>query len=248
MTIATFKRFEKKFLVNHAQYNEIFPTLLECMRFDKFCKDGQEYTIYNVYYDTDNSSVIRHSLSKPYFKEKLRLRTYSNIISPNTTVFLELKKKINGLVTKRRATLSLAEAYNYLEHGIRPVSMDYLTGQVLNEIDYFRQINKVKPAAYISYDRKALFGLDDKEFRITFDRNIISRCDNVNLEKGRFGEDLLSPGMYLMEIKVSHAFPLWLANLLSSHEIYATSYSKYGQLYKDCLLNTDNAYIMAKAM
>lgn len=248
MTIATFKRYEKKFLVNRAQYNAIFPTLLEYMRFDKFCKDDQEYTIYNVYYDTDNSSIIRHSLSKPYFKEKLRLRTYNNDISPKTTVFLELKKKINGLVTKRRATLSLAEAYNYLEHGIRPTNMDYLTGQVLNEIDYFRQINKVQPAAYISYDRKALFGLDDKEFRVTFDRNIISRCNNVNLEKGRFGKDLLSPGMYLMEIKVSGAFPLWLANLLSTHEIYATSYSKYGQLYKDSLLNTSNAYIMAKAM
>lgn len=248
MTIATFKRYEKKFLVNQAQYNAIFPTLLRYMRFDKFCRDDQEYTIYNVYYDTDNSSIIRHSLSKPYFKEKLRLRTYNNDISPKTTVFLELKKKINGLVTKRRATLSLAEAYNYLEHGIRPTNIDYLTGQVLNEIDYFRQINKVRPAAYISYDRKALFGLDDKEFRVTFDRNIISRCDDVNLEKGRFGKDLLSPGIYLMEIKVSQAFPLWLANLLSTHEIYATSYSKYGQLYKDHLLNTSDAFIMAKAM
>jgi SPX domain protein involved in polyphosphate accumulation len=176
------------------------------------------------------------------------MRTYSNIISPNTTVFLELKKKIGGLVTKRRATLSLAEAHNYLEHGIRPANMDYLTGQVLSEIDYFRQINKVKPAAYISYDRKALFGLDDKEFRITFDRNLISRCDDVYLEKGRFGKGLLPSGMYLMEIKVSNAFPLWLANLLSAHEIYATSFSKYGQLYKDTSFNTSNAYSVAKAI
>ncbi len=248
MTIATFKRYEKKFLLNQAQYDAIFPTLLEYMRFDGFCRDNRDYTVYNVYYDTDSSSIIRHSLSKPYFKEKLRLRTYNNDISLKTTVFLELKKKIGGLVTKRRATMNLAEAYNYLEHGIRPINIDYLTGQVLNEIDYFRQINKVKAAAYISYDRKALFGLDDKEFRVTFDRNIISRCDDVNLEKGRFGKDILSPGMYLMEIKVSRAFPLWLANLLSAHEIYATSYSKYGQLYKDSLLDTSNTYIIAKAM
>ncbi len=248
MTIATFKRFEKKFLVNQAQYNAIFPTLLAHMRFDGFCKEGQEYTIFNIYYDTDRSSIIRHSLAKPYFKEKLRLRTYNNDISLKTTVFLELKKKIGGLVTKRRATLSLAEAYNYLEHGVRPTNIDYVTGQVLNEIDYFRQINNVRPAAYISYDRQALFGLDDNEFRVTFDRNIISRYDDVTLEKGRFGKDLLAPGIYLMEIKVSQAFPLWLANLLATNEIYATGYSKYGQLYKDRLLHTNHDYSLAKAI
>lgn len=248
MTIATFKRYEKKFLVNQAQYDAIFPILLEYMHYDEFCKDGREYTIYNVYYDTDSSSIIRHSLSKPYFKEKLRLRTYNDDISLRTTVFLEMKKKIGGLVTKRRATLTLAEAYNYLEHGVRPNHMDYLTGQVLNEIDYFRRINKVKPAAYISYDRTALFGREDKEFRVTFDRNLISRCDEVKLERGRFGKDLLSPGMYLMEIKISRAFPLWLANLLSAHQVYATSFSKYGRLYKDSLPGTGNAPIMARAM
>ncbi|HBQ87443.1 MAG TPA: molecular chaperone [Syntrophomonas sp.] len=248
MAIATFKRYEKKFLVNQAQYDAIFPVLSEYMRLDKFCKNDQEYTIYNIYYDTDNSSIIRHSLAKPFYKEKLRLRTYNTNISPKATVFLELKKKIDGVVTKRRATLTLAEAYNYLDHGIKPADRDYLTGQVLNEIDYFRQISPVRPAAYISYDRQALFGLEDKEFRVTFDRNIISRCYDVSLEKGRFGKDLLFPGIYLMEIKVSRAFPLWLADLLATHGIYATSFSKYGQLYKDHLLNAANAHIMAQAI
>jgi len=248
MTISTFKRYEKKFLLNETQYQAIFPILLQHMCLDKFCKDEQEYTICNVYYDTDHSSIIRHSLSKPYYKEKLRLRSYSLINSPNCKVFLELKKKIGGIVTKRRAVLTLSEAYDFLEHGTRPQKCDYLDAQVLNEIAYFLKNNPVKPTAYISYDRKALFGRDDSDFRITFDHNIITRRDDVNIEKGRFGEYLLPPDQYLMEVKVANAFPVWLANLLSENQIYVTSFSKYGNEYKQSLLKSDIVYNLQQAV
>jgi SPX domain protein involved in polyphosphate accumulation len=218
------------------------------MSIDEHCKDSQEYTISNVYYDTDNSSIIRNSLSKPYYKEKLRLRSYSVINVPSSIVFLELKKKIGGIVNKRRAVLALSEANYFLEHGIRPQNMDYLNEQVLNEISYFLKNNAVKPAAYISYDRKALFSKSDSQFRITFVHNIITRREYVSLEKGRFGEYLLPPNQYLMEVKVAAAFPMWLANLLSENQIYQTSYSKYGNEYKQTLLKNQNGYNLRQAV
>jgi len=115
MAITTFKRYEKKFMLNEAQYKAVMPGLMEYMRLDRNCKDGRDYTIYNIYYDTDNSSIIRQSLSKPYYKEKLRMRSYSVPTSPDSEVFLELKKKIGGIVNKRRAVLTLGEAYKFLE-------------------------------------------------------------------------------------------------------------------------------------
>jgi len=248
MAISTFKRYEKKFLLNEAQYRAILPVLLQHMCLDKFCKDEQEYSISNVYFDTEQSSIIRHSLSKPFYKEKLRLRSYSLVNSPNCKVFLELKKKIGGIVTKRRAVLTLSEAYDFLERGIRPENNDYLDAQVLNEIAYFLKNNPVKPTAYISYDRKALFGQDDSDFRITFDHNIITRRDNVSIEKGRFGEYLLPPDQCLMEVKVATAFPMWLANLLSDNQIYVTSYSKYGNEYKQSLLKSEPVYNLQQAV
>lgn len=237
MAITTFQRYEKKFLLNDSQYKSIYPSMMQYLCLDGNCKDGQGYTIYNVYYDTDNSSIIRHSLSKPYYKEKLRLRSYNLPKSLNSKVFLELKRKIGGIVNKRRAVLSLGEAYNFLNHGIRPVGSDYLNTQVLNEIAFFLQCNDVKPSAYISYDRTALFGKEDSDLRITFDRNIITRRDDISIEKGRFGQDLLGPGKCLMEVKVAGAFPGWLAKLLSENQIYKTSFSKYGREYTHSLLS-----------
>ena len=61
---------------------------------DEHCKSGKNYNIYNIYYDTDNSDVIRHSISKPYYKEKLRLRSYYIPNNSNDKVFLELKRKL----------------------------------------------------------------------------------------------------------------------------------------------------------
>lgn len=245
MAITTFKRFEKKFILTDAQYQAVIPALIPYMHFDENCTEGQEYAIYNIYYDTTDSSIIRNSLSRPYYKEKLRLRSYSLPTSLNSKVFLELKKKVGGIVSKRRAVLKLGEAYQFFNDRTRPVKMDFINAQVLNEIEYFLQCYEVMPAAFISYKRKALFGLHNSDFRITFDHNIITRRQHLNLEKGRFGEELL-PGKYLMEVKVPGAFPVWLANLLSQHEIFKTSFSKYGEEYKRNLRNQQPAFTLRK--
>jgi VTC domain. len=93
MAIKSFKRYEKKFLISEDKYNELVARLLEYMDYDKYCQRGNTYSIYNIYYDTQNSDVIRHSISSPYYKEKLRLRSYKVPTSKDDKVFLELKKK-----------------------------------------------------------------------------------------------------------------------------------------------------------
>jgi VTC domain. len=247
MAINTFNRYEKKFVIDEVQHKAILPVIMQHMRFDANCSNGREYMINNIYYDTDDSSIIRHSLSKPYYKEKLRMRSYGNMIAPDSKVFLELKKKIGGVVIKRRADLLLSEAALLLESGIRPQPADYISGQVINEIAYFLSSHTVKPAAYISYKRTALFDQDDGDFRITFDRNIITRREDLSLEKGRFGTDLL-PGHYLMEVKITGSFPLWFTSLISNNQIYSTGYSKYGQEYTQYLLENKKAYHLPQAV
>lgn len=246
MAITTFKRIEKKFILTNTQYRAIIPELTPYMRFDDNCTEGQEYAIHNIYYDTVDSSIIRNSLSKPYYKEKLRLRSYSIPTSLNSKVFLELKKKVGGIVSKRRAVLKLGEAYQFLNDRTRPGRMDFISAQVLSEIEYFMQCHEVMPAAFISYKRSALFGLQDNDLRITLDCNIITRRDQLSLEKGRFGEELL-PGRYLMEVKVPGAFPVWLVNLLSEFKVYKTSFSKYGEEYKRYLRSQQPVFSLRKA-
>ena len=247
MTITTFKRYESKFLLSPVQYQAVLPILIQYMCFDEYCMNGQDYTIYNIYYDTDDSSIVRHSLSKPYYREKLRLRSYSIPTAPDHSVYLELKKKIGGIVTKRRALLTSSEATQFLASGIRPAKLDYITAQVLNEIAQFQKNHAVKPAAYISYRRKALFGRDDSDFRVTFDHSIITRREDLRIEAGCYGEKLL-PEQILMEVKGSASFPMWLSKLLSENRIYRTSFSKYGKEYTQIHVKTGAYHHLLQAV
>ncbi|MGN1223590.1 MAG: VTC domain-containing protein, partial [Ruminococcus sp.] len=120
MAIEIFQREEIKFLLTDEQYRKLLPELEQYMNPDPFCIGGKDYGIYNIYYDTPDDHLIRASLSKPYYKEKIRLRSYMSPAKEDDLVFLEIKKKIGGIVNKRRITLTLEEAEAYMQKGTHP--------------------------------------------------------------------------------------------------------------------------------
>lgn len=241
MAIQSFKRYEKKFLLTNEQYMALMPRLKEYMYLDDHCKDETGYKIANIYFDTAQNEIIKHSISKPYYKEKLRLRTYGTPESENATSFLELKKKIGGIVNKRRVVMPLWQSYEFLETGKHPENASYMQNQVLNEIEYFLSNNDVKPTVYISYDRIATFAKNDHDFRLTFDTNITTRRNDLHLESGSFGTQLLLPDQHLMEVKILSAYPMWLTQILSEQGIFNQTFSKYGKEYKNYCLNNKEA-------
>ena len=230
MSITVFNRYEKKFLVKEEQYNTIIKQLEEYMVPDSHSRDGGFYSICNIYYDTEDDELIRKSIEKPIYKEKLRLRSYGQP-GPMDEAFIEIKKKFKGNVNKRRVTLPLQEAVDYLDRNIVPHSIDP-NSQIFKEIDFMRQRYDLVPKVYLSYDRRAYFGKDDNEFRITFDTNIQARRNDLDLSAGAYGLHLLPEGDWIMEIKVLQGMPMWLTELLSDLKVYKTSFSKYGTEYR----------------
>lgn len=223
-----FKRYELKYLMSEEHKNELIKIMKYYMEPDKFGKS----TICNIYYDTPSKLLIRHSLEKPTFKEKLRVRSYG-VAKKDSTVFIELKKKYKGVVYKRRISMSEQEASSYLDHGIMPEK----SNQILNEINYFRYVYKeLQPSVMLSYNREAFFGKDDENFRITFDENILMRDYDISLIKGIYGTEILPKGKILMEVKTAMGIPKWLLEFLSKSKIYKTSYSKYGNSYTEIML------------
>lgn len=235
MAISTFKRYEKKYLITKEKLDKILPTLLEYMDLDEYCIGGNEYRIYSIYYDTDNHDVIRQNSSKPVYKEKMRLRSYYDKKDPEDKIFMEIKKKSEGQGNKRRIKLKIKEVEPFVNEGILPETNDYLSAQVAKELDYYLRRNKVHPALYVQYDRLALFGKEDKNFRMTFDRNVRVRRHNFVFGESDEDELLLPNGEYIMEIKILGAMPLWLTHLLSENELYSHGFSKYGNKYKQDL-------------
>ena len=229
MAQTVFNRYEKKYLMPESVYLALRRRLAPYMQVDQYGL----HTICNLYYDTPDSDLIRRSIEKPVYKEKLRLRSYG-IPSLDSTVFLEIKKKYQKVVNKRRIPLTLQQAYDYVEHGIRP-DCDC---QILRELDFFLLRYPLQRGIYLAYDRIAMFQRDDPQFRVTFDQRIRSRQMDMGLEKGDAGQLLLPEGYYLMESKIMGATPLWFSQILADLKIYPVSFSKYGNIYK----STFNAF------
>lgn len=224
MAQLVFSRKEMKYFVPSDRFAAFKAEIEKQMKADEY----GEYAACNLYYDTDIFNLIRMSLDRPFYKEKLRIRSYG-VPTPESRVFIEIKKKLDGMVYKRRETLSYAEACDFLDRGIYPEAHD---SQIMRELRYFMQLHKPVPKLFLSYDRMAFAGIEEKDLRLTFDSNIRYRFEDVLLHQGNYGEPLLEPGLHLMEIKTSSAVPLWLSALLDKYEIRRTSFTKYGRIYE----------------
>lgn len=231
MAIEIFNRYEHKYLLDRKTYEKVIEVMDAHMELDSHNQNHEPYTIANIYYDTDDDYLIRKSLSKPVYKEKLRLRSYG-VPNKSAKVFLEIKKKYNGLVNKRRTQLKLDEAYVFVSSGEEPQTAEYMNKQVISEIEYFLHMYNLKPKLYLAYDRIAYFEKGNPDLRISFDKNIRTRRYDVHLEDGDYGEPLLDDELYLMEIKTAMAKPLWLTEMLTKFNIKRTSFSKYGTEFK----------------
>lgn len=214
-----FNRVEKKYLLNELEYQLLLKKLKPYIIPDQYSKS----VICNLYFDTNNFDLIRRSIEKPIYKEKVRLRSYG-IPDLDSTVFLEIKKKYKKQVNKRRISLPLKEIYEFLESTKENT-------QIEKEIAYTLKFYQLKPMVYLAYNRLAFCGKNNPDFRITFDSNIRYRKDNLKLELGDKGKTILPDGTYIMEVKANFSYPLWFSALLSELHIYPTTFSKYGKVY-----------------
>ena len=224
--IQNFNRVEKKYIIDKKTYKAFINELSQYMYIDKYSKT----TICNIYFDTDDYAIIRHSLDKPSYKEKLRVRSYGTP-KIGEKVFVEIKKKFNGVVYKRRIRLPLDDFYHYFYNNKELTFKSNVDKQIFNEIDYFIKKYKVDKETYISYVREAYIFDKDPNFRVTFDTAITYRTDDTKLESGSYGKRIMDDN-YIMEVKTLGAMPLWFVRLLSKYEIYPNSFSKYGEVYK----------------
>ncbi len=222
-----FIRYELKYILTVAQKQAVLEAMALHMQLDRYGRD----TIRNIYFDTENYRLIRRSMEKPVYKEKLRLRSYHQVAAEGD-VYVELKKKYDGVVYKRRLVMPQKQAIDCIVAGVALPA----DSQISREIDYFVQYYQgLRPKVFLSYEREAYYALDGSDFRVTFDENILYRQEELSLSEGIYGTSLLAEGLTLMEIKTPGAIPLWMTKCLTEAGIYKTSFSKYGVAYTDMM-------------
>lgn len=218
-----FKRYELKYLLTHPQKEAVIAAMAAFMAPDQYGRT----TIRNLYFDTDNYRLIRRSLEKPVYKEKLRLRSYRQC-NPGDPAFVELKKKYKSVVYKRRMALPEQEALAWLS-GDSPGP----DGQIADEVrSFFTYYGQLTPKVFLAYDRQAWYCTDGSDFRVTFDENILCRQEQLSLEAPVWGSPILPKDRILMEIKTAGGIPLWMSHVLNGQHIYKTTFSKYGTAYQ----------------
>ena len=218
-----FKRYETKYRLNEDQYTRLQTLFQQFMTPDSHGRS----TIHSLYFDTPDYLMIRRSIEHPVYKEKIRLRSYGTA-GPESTVFLELKKKYKKVVYKRRLSLTLREALESMMPG-RAIP----GGQIARELEYTRDhYPGLTPKVLISYDREAWYGKEDDDFRITFDRNISFRDHDLSMDRKDSDEKIIRPGEVLMEIKTGKGIPLWMTRYMAQEQIYKARFSKYGNAFR----------------
>ena len=224
-----FRRIEKKYIITDKQYLEIKNAISKYMIEDEYGKS----TICNIYFDTDQYDLVRHSITKPVYKDKIRLRSY-NIPLIDDIVFLEIKRKYDGVVSKRRIEIKLKDFYKYL--GDSNAVKDC---QIKKELDYYFNFYNLKAKMFLSYYRKAYYDQSNRDFRLTFDSNILAREYDLNIEKGNYGERILENDKYIMEVKTLGAMPMWFVYILNDLKIAPCGFSKYGEAYTQLILKAN---------
>lgn len=216
-----FERYELKYKLTFNEYKAFKEELLKYMKVDKY----GIATIQSIYYDTPSYELIRKSIDKPVFKEKLRLRSYG-LAKPDSPCFLEIKRKAEGLVYKRRIPIKEQIAKDFMNYKGK-----FEDSQISRELTYFRNYYKdLIPQFLIIYERESFYK-ENSEVRVTFDFNPRYRIDNLDLHTSLEGTPLMNEELIFMEIKVLHNMPLWLTNIITKLKIKKGSISKVGEAY-----------------
>lgn len=224
--IFIFKRIEKKYRINSREKDALLSLCGDLLVPDAHGRS----TISSLYLDTPSHLLVRNSIDAKVYKEKLRIRSYGTP-KLDDKIFFEIKKKFEGVVYKRRVSMTLDKAYDYIADQTRPEE-----SQIMSEIDYTMRFYGIpKPSMLVSYEREAYFVKNEPNLRLTFDNSVRYRENDLFLEKGSNGKEILDKDEFILEIKTDGAMPLWLAHILDELTILPSSFSKYGTSYLDTL-------------
>ena len=216
-----FKRYELKYMLTREQRERITRALSDYMQLDKYGR----CEIRNIYFDTPSYRLIRRSIEKPTYKEKLRIRSYGPALS-SSPVFVELKKKYKSVVYKRRVAMSLSDAEKWIYSGGCPPT----DCQITREIDYFRNYYApLSPTVFLSYEREAYYSDQYPDFRVTFDDNVIARREELLLSSEGYGSPLIDGERSLMEIKCAGGMPLFMTEILFALALAAAAFAAHFQ-------------------
>lgn len=133
-----------------------------------------EYVITTLQLDTPNYSLHHAKGLEAVNRFKLRARTYGEVVG-GAPVFLEVKKKIRGVIVKSRCRIAFD---SWSRDMVRNLKYDHTFKSHREEEAYLEFVRLTReiaaePTVWIRYTRESYFGVNDEYARVSFDRKLL---------------------------------------------------------------------------
>jgi len=216
-------RFELKYWIPQHLTGEIRRFVRPFCRPDAFGegRPGNRYVISSLYLDSPGWELYRTTTEGHQNRFKLRIRSYSD--DPATPVFLEIKKRANQVVLKRRACVDRALAVSFLEG--MPASTE--DPNCREFVESARRL-AAQPALRVRYEREAYESRGADPVRVTMDTSVAyapTTGPNLSLN-GPGWEDTPTEGV-ILEVKFTDRAPRWVTGMIRSLGLERCSIPKY---------------------
>lgn len=249
MRIKSAFRHELKYLITHSQRDAIIEALADHTEADQHSTVADSptvvdaspsgiypahmgaYTIASLYYDTPNYKAYWDKVDGHRNRRKVRVRVYGDQnVSTETLCYVEIKQRLNTMMTKRRVVLPYAAAVDLAAYPTLLPDVAPEDQPILREIAYLQTTLHLQPACVVTYQRLALNGLEPYgDLRVTFDTELRGRIHDLSLLSPgtTVGQSFLHPHFCIMEIKVNQSVPYWLGTVINQQRCPARRISKY---------------------
>lgn len=223
-------RYECKYLINPAAVPAMREFIQPFMAPDRFAArwEDNRYAICSLYYDSPDLRLYQQSVGGEKNRFKLRARTYDD--EPSSPVFFEVKRKINNIVSKRRAAVSRDEAARFDEHGANGW-MGSLPGGRGDDLDYFALhagLTDARPTLRVKYIREAYESRGGDPVRITIDTELmhaLTVSHDLAHGSGRWVTTPVSGS--ILELKFTDRYPEWISHLVRAFGLKQQPVPKY---------------------
>lgn len=234
------ERHEAKYVIPHALVGEI----REYLR--PFCEpdfnghgDPPEYVINTIQLDAPGMPLHYAKEWESLNRFKLRVRTYGQEVG-KAPVFMEVKRKIRGMVVKTRTAIPFEKWSGDLFRD-KPIRIDFRTRrEEVGFLDFLRLTKQIgaRPVTIIRYVRESYFGRNDHYARISFDRKLEYQPTTEWNSWGRGGrwismDSSLQQGkLYpfsgvVLELKTLCDAPQWMMDLVMNFDLMRVGNCKY---------------------
>lgn len=229
--IKNFNRFELKYILTLEEAAKLTKELSKYVEPDPFSNENGKYLLTSLYYDSPDYRYYWEKVDGIKYRRKLRIRWYETEerLTDDSTVFVEIKQRVDRVTQKRRVPMTYREALRFCNEGIMP-KHDAEDRKALEEMYSLIKLHRLRPTAITSYERQAFVGTDyDMGLRITFDRHVTYRLRDLDMNAGTYDGFIVPPNYVIMEIKTNDRVPYWITELVAANNMRLIRVSKYCQ-------------------